>query len=195
MTIIPLFPTNIHHVAVDNYSDIKADLIGFVDAQMVADPKGITKSNTGWHSQLSDSGIVLNTINSALIKFFNNNNYYNIKNFEVTSHWLNVNRPGDTNILHCHPGAQMSGVLWIHTPPDSGDLIFESPNAYNQWEVMKNYTNEIRQQTLAYTVFDFTPDEGSLVFFPGSLYHAVGENKSDDVRYSAGFNLKLWSDT
>ena len=72
MTIIPLFPTNIHHVAVDNYSDIKADLIGFVDAQKVADPKGITKSNTGWHSQLSDSGIVLNTINSALIKFFNN---------------------------------------------------------------------------------------------------------------------------
>ena len=60
MTIIPLFPTNIHHVAVDNYSDIKADLIGFVDAQKVADPKGITKSNTGWHSQLSDSGIVLN---------------------------------------------------------------------------------------------------------------------------------------
>ena len=89
----------------------------------------------------------------------------------------------------------MSGVLWIHTPPDSGDVIFESPNAYNQWEVMKNYTNEIRQQTLAYTVFVFTPDEGSLVFFPGSLYHAVGENKSDDVRYSAGFNLKLWSDT
>ena len=27
MTIIPLFPTNIHHVAVDDYADIKADLI------------------------------------------------------------------------------------------------------------------------------------------------------------------------
>ena len=54
---------------------------------------------------------------------------------------------------------------------------------------------KLDNQTLAYTVFDFTPDEGSLVFFPGSLYHAVGENKSDDVRYSAGFNLKLWSDT
>tara|TARA_B100000287_G_scaffold252521_1_gene237256 strand:- start:989 stop:1525 length:537 start_codon:yes stop_codon:yes gene_type:complete len=171
MTIIPLFPTNIHHVAVDNYSDIKADLIGFVDAKKNADPEGGT--NTGWHSELLNSGIVLNTINSALIKFFNNNNYYNIQNFEVTSHWLNVNKPGDNNVLHCHPGAQMSGVLWIHTPPESGDLIFESPNAYNQWEVMKNYTNEIRQQTLAYTVFDFTPDEGSLVFFPGSLYHSV----------------------
>ncbi len=165
MTIIPLFPTNIHHVAVDNYSDIKADLIGFVDAKKSADPEGVTKSNTGWHSELLNSGIVLNTINSALIKFFNNNNYYNIQNFEVTSHWLNVNRPGDSNVLHCHPGAQMSGVLWIHTPPESGDLIFESPNAYNQWEVMKNYTNEIRQQTLAYTVFDLLTASGSAFFF------------------------------
>ena len=51
---------------------------------------------------------------------------------------------------------------------------------------MKNYTNEIRQQTLAYTVFDFTPDEGSLVFC-SSLYHAVIK-QIIMIKYSAGFN-------
>ena len=75
MTIIPLFPTNVHHVAVDNYSDIKEDLIGFVEAKKAADPKGVKKSNTGWHSELLSDGPVLSTINTALIKFFNDINF------------------------------------------------------------------------------------------------------------------------
>ena len=194
MTIIPLFPTNVHHVAVDNYSDIKEDLIGFVEAKKAADPKGVKKSNTGWHSELLSDGPILSTINSTLIKFFNDNSYYDLSSFEVTSHWLNINEPGDTNVLHCHPGSHMSGVLWLNIPPESGDISFESPNAYSQWDVMKNYTMEIRQQTLSYSMFDFTPEEGAMIFFPASLYHAVNENKSDTRRISAGFNLRLWSE-
>ena len=135
MTIIPLFPTNIHHVAVDDYADIKADLISFIDAQKAADPKGITKSNTGWHSQSLKDGPVLGTINSALIKFFNSNNYYNIQNFEVTSHWLNMNKPVILTyytvilVLKClvcygfiHHQSQEISVLNLRTLLTSGKL-------------------------------------------------------------------------
>ena len=52
MPIIPVFPTIIHGIEVDNFKDMQDDLIDFVYAEQKKDPDGINVSNQGggWHS-------------------------------------------------------------------------------------------------------------------------------------------------
>ena len=85
----------------------------------------------------------------------------------------------------------MSGVFWISTPEDSGQLVFESPNAFGQNRQISKYSDEIKSRTNAYPAFDVDPHEGTIMFFPASLYHSVSVNKCKDTRISAGFNLNF----
>src|SRR6266581_1184500 len=32
--------------------------------------------------------------------------------------WINVNRAGDHNVLHCHPGSFLSATYYVRTPDD-----------------------------------------------------------------------------
>ena len=44
--------------------------------------------------------------------------------------YTTINKPGDYNIKHVHPTNNLSGVLWIKAPQNSGDIIFDSPNVF-----------------------------------------------------------------
>lgn len=43
--------------------------------------------------------------------------------------WLNVNWAGNSNVLHCHPGAFLSGVYYLKVPDDmkGGEIVFRDP--------------------------------------------------------------------
>src|SRR3990172_2204168 len=43
--------------------------------------------------------------------------------------WINVNRPGDSNVLHCHPGCFLSATYYVKVPPDmkGGGIVFRDP--------------------------------------------------------------------
>src|SRR5262249_36263159 len=43
--------------------------------------------------------------------------------------WINVNRAGDHNLLHCHPGCLLSAVYYIQVPPAmaGGQIYFRDP--------------------------------------------------------------------
>ena len=38
--------------------------------------------------------------------------------------WININRKGNFNIDHVHPGAEFSCVYYLKVPQDSGNLVF-----------------------------------------------------------------------
>ena len=41
---------------------------------------------------------------------------------------------------HFHP--RSSGVLWIKTPKNCGNIVFESPEIFNRYQELDSYSDE-----------------------------------------------------
>jgi len=85
--------------------------------------------------------------------------------------WFNLMQPGHITQEHTHDDddEQLSGVYYIDTPIDSGDLIITTP------------TEKIA----------IAPQAGRFVFFPPDIPHQVTENKSKRERLSVGMNFGI----
>ena len=193
---VPLFPSIAHICGVEGFDNIQSQLIQF--AQEEKDKSdGITVSNRGgWHSKVNyndEPNLLYLTIVKNLNEYFSEpaNGFNKDTKFEISSLWININSTGDYNLPHIHANCDMSGVFWISTPKDSGQLVFESPNAFGQTKQISKYSNEIKSRLGLYPAFDVDPHEGTMMFFPASLYHSVSVNECKDSRISAGFNLNL----
>lgn len=101
--------------------------------------------------------------------------------------WANVNRRGDYNMLHVHPGSTWSGVYYVdagdaaETPPQNGRLTFVSPNLAS--------TNGFFPNTVANS-FSVTPQPGLMLVFPSYLQHLVHPYRGERPRISIAFNVK-----
>jgi uncharacterized protein (TIGR02466 family) len=105
--------------------------------------------------------------------------------------WANVNRAGDLNQAHHHPGAFWSGVYWVAADPRAEGGQFE---AYDPRGVMPTlYAPQLRfglPGFLAAGGSDFiVPKAGVMVLFPAWLQHAVRAHTGAEPRISVAFNL------
>jgi len=105
--------------------------------------------------------------------------------------WININKPGDFNNKHNHPGSDLSGVFWIKSLQKSGSLAFYSPNFMTQIHQINSIKDEISKKLFTTPTFDIEPLEGVIVLFPSDLSHAVQKNNSDEDRISVSFNIDL----
>ena len=103
----------------------------------------------------------------------------------------NINEPGNFNIPHSHPRSHLSGVLWIKTPKNCGNIVFESPEIFNRYQELDSYSNKSRLDSNNYMTYYFAPKEGNILIFSSNLQHEVMENKSDEDRISYSFNITL----
>jgi len=99
--------------------------------------------------------------------------------------WINVNQYGNFNWSHTHPGSALSGVYYVKTSTDCGNIEFENPS-------MNLMTN---MKVKKYNVFNSSSlmvpsEEGTLYIFPSWLPHKVHPNLSNEERISISFNLK-----
>jgi len=84
---------------------------------------------------------------------------------EISIHiWLNINYQGSYNYPHEHGDCDKSGVIYVKTPKDSGNLIFTK-------------TNE-----------ELEPEPGMIVLFDPQVWHGVSPNFSEEPRISFAFN-------
>jgi len=88
--------------------------------------------------------------------------------------WFNLMQPGQVTQEHTHDDDDecLSGVYYIDTPEDCGNLIITTPS------------EKVR----------VIPQAGQFVFFPPSVPHQVTENKSKFERLSVGMNFGLKQD-
>ena len=105
--------------------------------------------------------------------------------------WKNINEPGNFNISHSHPRSHFSGVLWIKTPKNCGNIVFESPEIFNRYQELDSYSDESKFDSNNYMTYYFTPKEGNVLIFSSNLQHEVKENKSNEDRISYSFNITL----
>jgi len=157
------------------------------------DPKGVNNSNLGgWHSGninypdspfffiLSDIEKICQEICVNVLKID--------RDVFIGKSWININRKGNSNLNHSHPQCILSGVYYVKTPENSGNLVLMHP-AYDMmtrdWSGynIDNY-NDINSLTMTYT-----SAKGILYVFPSWVKHYVESNKSDEERISISFNI------
>ena len=86
--------------------------------------------------------------------------------------WFNIARLGESTGWHDHKeNAILSGVYYLQTPKNSGNIIFRK-KINNSW-----YKWSVKSRT------------GKMILFDSRLEHSVETNKSKDMRVSLAFNL------
>ena len=188
----PIFPIPIHTFDVNGFNEIQDELIDYAYELRKKDPKGVSISNRGgWQS----SGFEVKDENDKLHNFlFNCINGFPHINYKVNFliyAWININKPGNYNVKHLHPTNDLSGVLLIKAPQNSGDIVFESPYEFQAYQEIDSYVDEFRNSFNIDHSYYFTPIDGRMLIFPSHLMHEVEENLSNEDRISVSFNIKL----
>lgn len=108
----------------------------------------------------------------------------------VSQAWININRRGDYNVVHTHPGAFFSGCFYVKVPENSGRIKFATPISEHCWAISQNQVEE-RNGYNASTM-TVTPQENMLLIFPPWLPHHVIGSNSDESRISIAFNTTVY---
>ena len=187
-----LFPVPIHIFDVNGFNQIKNQLIDYAYDLKKKDSEGVTISNRGgWQS----SGFNIDDKDDILQSFLMNclDGFSNIKNsvnFKIYA-WVNINKNGGYNIKHNHPTSDLSGVLWIKSQKNCGNIIFESPRSFATHQEIDSYTEDFKKNNNYFHSFHFNPIAGRMLVFPSHLDHHVDFNQSQEDRISISFNIRL----
>ena len=187
-----IFPIPIHQFDVNGFSEIQDELIDFVYKMREKDPVGHTISNRrGWQS----SCFSIDTEDDVLKLFLTNCLAVfppikkSVKLF--VSAWVNINPPEAFNMKHNHPTSDLSGVLWIKSQKDCGNIIFDSPRSFATHQEIECYNEDFKENNNYFHSFSFNPIAGRLIVFPSHLEHHVDFNESEEDRISVSFNIRL----
>ena len=98
----------------------------------------------------------------------------------VSDIWFNINRYRDANFPHVHPMSQYSGVYYVKTPRDCGNICLEHPAL----DLLYHYPNGANEG-----LYWLEAKEKRLYIFPSWLKHYVYPNLNKDLeRISISFN-------
>ena len=190
-TIKMLFPTCIHEYVYDKFNT--DELINFCYDQRDKNPDGQFNSNRGgWHSKffdIEDENIISKTLKKGLGKsvFTAIDPSLGVS----LSYWIMINPPNSYNTSHTHPDAHLSGVMWIKSSENSGDLMVINPFDFSGFVECHSYLKEVQDNTGFYPTYNFYPTVGKMLTFPSSLRHEVKINESGEDRIAVSYNIRL----
>ena len=187
-----IFPVPIHTFDVNGFEKIQNDLIDYAYGLKNKEPKGVLISNRGgWQSPC----FLLNNENDILQSFLIDclGEFPPIKKSVdlIVSAWVNINPPNSFNTKHCHPDSNLSGVLWIKSQKDCGNIVFQSPFHFQTYKEVESYTEDFKNKNKYFHTYFFNPIEGRMIVFPSHLEHQVKPNESKEDRISVSFNIRL----
>jgi uncharacterized protein (TIGR02466 family) len=108
----------------------------------------------------------------------------------VDNYWFNVNKKGDLNVAHDHPGSSLSGVVYLKKPKNSGDIVFERTDMQT-WAFPGSIDPSKPGFADRCSAFTLRTEELDYVIFPSSLRHSVEPNMSNEDRISMAINFSL----
>lgn len=182
--VLSLFPTNIN-IFKTNLDTKK--ILKLIKEFKSKNPESANKSNIGgWHSTgniMLDSAFhevaeVQNKCIQAVLE------RYKPVNFFVNGCWININKGGDYNTSHLHPGSNLSACLYVKVP--SGAIIFEDPRQYVEMELGRYESCEDN-----YLAYQILPEEGDFIVFPSWLKHSVSKSGSQKERVTIATNYSV----
>ena len=103
--------------------------------------------------------------------------------------WGNLQKKGNYIKEHRHNNTQFSGVFYLQTPENSGDIIFTTRNATwinSYWEPSLTGYDDLNSFEKR-----FRPQQCGIFLFPAHLDRYVTPSHSEEERYSISFNYNL----
>ena len=153
--------------------------------------KGITKTNVdGWHSETNmHTKLEYKPLVDELFKMVSEvfNEEWLDGRARLGNMWANINPPGGYNKPHVHPNSLFSGVYYVKTPINSGQLVCSDPRPGIQTCMPNRKKGEPPKHL--WRDLHLQPQENRAVIFPAWLWHCVEPNKSNDIRISVSFNF------
>ena len=102
--------------------------------------------------------------------------------------WANINyKDGSYNKPHLHPNSLFSGVYYVKSHLDSGNLTCYDPRPGIQTTMPSRVKG--RPPKDLWREAHIAPYTGRIIMFPAWLWHAVENNNSNDTRISVSFNF------
>lgn len=109
--------------------------------------------------------------------------------FYITTSWINKHKKGHFGGSHIHNNSMLSGVVYLVTDPNSGNIVFEKTNQYHNCfttTVVPEYTEKNLFNSAS---FEVVVEPGMIALFPSVLQHYIQRSNSDKDRYSIAFNI------
>ena len=193
-----LFPSQVWRHHTDKIDNRKLENIILEKEQK---DKGVTFSNVGgYHSSAinleKEKGFkcIYDYINECMEVILFENNYKPNLGILSSHGWININRKGDFNREHVHPDCHWSGVYYVKTPANCGELRFHNPIAASSMVKsghLLNLTSSNINTSFFLNSIPLDPYEGSILIFPSWLFHSVDPNRSNYDRISISFNIDI----
>lgn len=110
--------------------------------------------------------------------------------FKITNSWANKHMPGDWAHNHYHKNSLYSGVVYIETPPDGGNLVLERPYPTLFLPTLELQSDDDSEDNLI-NLDNWTihPGRAKLIIFPSYVKHYVTKNNSNVERLTMAFNV------
>ena len=180
----PIYIADIKHPTLNQ--ELERDIVAWSKQD-----KGIVRTNVqGWHSDTNMSELPeyqkLVRMLYECQKTIYEQEHYESEPF-LGNMWANINPPGGMNRAHQHPNSLWSGVYWIKTPKDCGDLKIDDPRS--SAAMCRPRQKEGEKPLRLLREYGYTPKEGRVIMFPSWLMHCVEPNESNDIRISVSFNF------
>ncbi|MCW5560083.1 MAG: 2OG-Fe(II) oxygenase family protein [Verrucomicrobiae bacterium] len=202
--IIPAYPSLIGRFRIPNAEEVNRELRALILAREKSEPNVQHANVGGWHSgpdllEGSHASVVAlkNWIVEAVQHMIGTtlehlragglNRSFN-GTLQIYG-WANVARNGNYHSLHNHPRSCWSGVYYVDTGdpsnaqhPNSGVIDLHDPRPFTE---MTFVPGEPYGQK-----YSIRPDPGTMLVFPGFLYHFVHPFFGKGERISIAFNTR-----
>ena len=180
----PIYIADIKHPTLNQ--ELERDIVAWSNKD-----KGITRTNVqGWHSPTNMNELP-EYQNLVRMLYECQKTIYQQEHYEsepfLGNMWANINPPGGMNRAHQHPNSLWSGVYWIKTPKNCGDLKIDDPRSSAAMCRPRQKSGELPTRLLRET--HYKPIAGRCIMFPSWLMHCVDPNESNDTRISVSFNF------
>ena len=149
--------------------------------------KGVELSNyIGWQStsiRQGDDDTFDRLVESITSNIEDCRNLVELPELQLYNIWININTPGAYNALHNHPGSVLSGVYYVESTEEQGNIFFERDDNAEYFLPPVQQTNYFNGTATSYKAIS-----GAMYVFPSWLKHSVQPNKTDKDRISISFN-------
>lgn len=167
-----------------------------------AERRGVAKSNQGgWHSEIGRLeflgepgerlvGHMCAFADEANRRVLAEHRQQSRPTRWTISAWANINRNGDFNAVHVHPGSTWSGTYYV----DAGDPVdAKNGTPLQLFDPCQGRTTTFLAPLLPGSVF-VHPKPGLMVLFPSYVPHMVFPHAGAGPRISIAFNLRWEGD-
>tara|TARA_R110000824_G_scaffold300265_1_gene488301 strand:- start:235 stop:819 length:585 start_codon:yes stop_codon:yes gene_type:complete len=189
--IIHPFQIPIYQSFIDNNSfiQIKKDVLAYINNNKEEFKRSWdcpTLSTV--NSDLSLESVSLkNELKKSTEIYFKEWGFKGTYNLKFSNIWINISPKGSFQESHKHgeyfKRTVFSGVLYINTSKDSGDLTLVNP-------IEDQLLLGLPSQKIIPRL-KIPPEDRKIIYFPSWMDHFVGENKNNQDRISVSWNIEI----